>query len=167
VLGLKDIGCEKELPENQDTIQGNSEEKAAFVFEHYGVPCFADDTGLEVAALGGAPGVYSAMYAGPQRSDEDNIALLLKGLFNKKDRRARFRTVITLIADGVKEQFEGVVTGEILTEQRGQRGFGYDPVFLPSGHELAFSEMSMAEKNKISHRGLATRKLTEYLLEKL
>lgn len=165
VLSLEDIGCQDELPETKDTLEGNSLQKARYVYEKFQVNCFADDTGLEVEALGGEPGVYSAMYAGPQRNNEDNIRLLLKNLEGKSNRRARFRTVISLIIDGKTEQLEGIVEGRIISEMKGEKGFGYDPVFVPDGYSVTFAQMSMDEKNKISHRGHAIRKLVKYLQE--
>jgi XTP/dITP diphosphohydrolase len=163
LLSLKDIGCEEELPENQDTLEGNSREKADYVFENYQVSCFADDTGLEVDSLNGEPGVYSARYAGPQKSSEDNIHLLLENLQWKTNRSAQFRTVITLILDGEEHQFEGVVRGQITKDLKGVEGFGYDPVFVPQGYEQTFAEMSMEQKNAISHRGQAVAKLVNFL----
>jgi XTP/dITP diphosphohydrolase len=160
---LKDIGCYEELAEDQDTIEGNSLQKADYVFRHYHVDCFADDTGLEVEALNGAPGVISAMYAGPQRSASDNINLLLKNLEGKPSRRARFRTIITLILNGKVHTFEGIVNGTILTGGRGDDGFGYDPVFLPDGFSKTLAQMTMDEKNQISHRANAVRKLVNFL----
>lgn len=163
VVGLEAIGCHEELAETQSTIEGNSRQKAAYVWENYGVDCFADDTGLEVIALNGEPGVYSARYAGPQRDSQDNMRLLLERLAGKTDRRAQFRTVVTLVLKGEFHQFEGVVAGQIRQAPSGEKGFGYDPVFEPTGHSVTFAEMSLQEKNKISHRGHAIRKLTEYL----
>ncbi len=160
---LHDIGCTEELAEDQDTLEGNSFQKADYVFRKYNVDCFADDTGLEVAALGGAPGVYSARYAGPQRNADDNIDLLLRNLAGINDRRARFRTVITLITRQGTNTFEGIVNGVILNERRGSGGFGYDPVFLPDGSSRSMAEMTMAEKNEISHRAVAVRKLVNFL----
>lgn len=160
---LKDIGCFEELAEDQDTIEGNSLQKADYVYRHYHVDCFADDTGLEVEALNGAPGVISAMYAGPQRSATDNINLLLKNLEGKNNRRARFRTIITLILDGAVHTFEGIVNGTILNDRRGNDGFGYDPVFLPDNSSKTLAEMSMDEKNRISHRANAVGKLVNFL----
>jgi XTP/dITP diphosphohydrolase len=160
---LKDIGCTEELAEDQDTIEGNSFQKADYVYKHYHVDCFADDTGLEVDALNGAPGVISAMYAGPQRNANDNIDLLLRNLSGKSDRRARFRTIITLIQSGVVHTFEGIVNGKIIDDRRGDGGFGYDPVFLPDGHSRTLGEMSMEEKNLISHRAMAVKKLANFL----
>jgi XTP/dITP diphosphohydrolase len=161
---LSDIGCAEELPETQDTIPGNSLQKAMYVFTHYGITCFADDTGLEVDALNGAPGVYSARYAGPQRSSADNIELLLHNLKGRKDRGAQFRTAITLV--GFRPEpliFEGIVRGEICPTLRGSSGFGYDPVFLPNGHNRTFAEMTLDEKNQLSHRALAVSKLIAFL----
>jgi XTP/dITP diphosphohydrolase len=163
ILSLEDIGCRDELPETTDTLEGNSRQKAAFVFEKYGLPCFSDDTGLEVYALGGAPGVYSARYAGEQKNSDDNIDLLLKNLKNIEDRRAQFRTVITLMGMGEPQMFEGIVTGVILHERRGTGGFGYDPIFLPDGYLKSLAEMTMDEKNAISHRGRAVKQLVAYL----
>ncbi len=163
VLSLEDIGCHEELPEEQDTLEGNSAQKARFVYDHYGINCFADDTGLEVDALQGAPGVYSARYAGPQRNSEDNMQLLLSELEGKADRSAQFRTVVSLILAGEMQQFEGIVRGKILEQRAGAGGFGYDPVFTPEGYAQTFAEMEMEEKNSISHRGRAIRKLVEFL----
>lgn len=166
LLSLEDIGCHEELAEDQDTLEGNSSQKASYVFENYNEDCFADDTGLEVSALNGEPGVYSARYAGAQRNSEDNIDLVLKKLSGVDNRSAQFRTVITLITKEGTHQFEGVVKGQILTERKGQGGFGYDPVFLPDGSSKTLSEMTMEEKNKISHRGIAVKKLIEFLLQR-
>ncbi|MEQ8303264.1 MAG: non-canonical purine NTP diphosphatase [Cyclobacteriaceae bacterium] len=166
VLSLKDVGCEEELPEDADTIEGNSLQKAQYLFDHYNVNCFADDTGLEVQELNGEPGVYSARYAGAQRSSTDNIRLLLSKLEGKADRSARFKTVITLIEGGEVVQFEGIVNGVITEEERGAGGFGYDPIFLPDGYSKTMAEMTSAEKNAISHRGRAVQKLHAYLSDK-
>ncbi len=163
VLSLKDIGCQEELLEERDTLEGNSLQKAEYVFQKYKVSCFADDTGLEVEQLNGAPGVYSARYAGDQRNAIHNMDLLLKNLQGKSNRKARFRTVITLIQPSGLHQFEGIVEGTILNERRGKGGFGYDPIFLPEGFSLTLAEMNMEEKNKISHRARATEKLVEFL----
>ena len=150
LISLVDIGCLEELPETQNTLEGNSHQKAEYVYKNYNVPCFADDTGLEVFALDGEPGVYSAMYAGAQRDSADNIHLLLNKLNGSEDRKAQFRTVITLINEhGKVKQFEGTVKGEILSELKGTEGFGYDPVFLPKGHDQTFAEMSMPQKMKL------------------
>lgn len=164
ILSLADIKCNEELPETRNTLEGNSLQKAEYVLQHYNTPCFADDTGLEVEALQGAPGVYSARYAGNHRSNDDNIALLLQNLKNDTNRKAQFRTVITLI--GIEAQpvfFEGIIRGEIITEKRGSSGFGYDPVFVPEGHSRTFAEMTLEEKNQSSHRAIAVKKLAEYL----
>lgn len=163
VLSLSDIGCVEELREDEDTLEGNSLQKAQYIFDRYQVSCFADDTGLEVEALQGAPGVYSARYAGDQRNDNDNIRLLLKNLDKSVNRRARFRTIITLVMQGEVHQFEGIANGEILTSKRGEHGFGYDPIFLPEGHQKSMAELTSAEKNAISHRGRATQKLVAFL----
>jgi XTP/dITP diphosphohydrolase len=165
LVGLAEIGCVEELPEEQSTLEGNSLQKAEYVFKNFGVSCFADDTGLEVESLLGAPGVFSARYAGDQRNSEDNMKLLLKNLEGSKNRKARFRTVITLMTPTFTRQFEGVVTGQILNEYRGTGGFGYDPVFLPDAYHKTLAEMSMEEKNKISHRAQAVNKLVEFLNE--
>ena len=166
INSLADIGCAEELPETQDTIPGNSLQKAMYVFTHYGVPCFADDTGLEVDALNGEPGVYSARYAGPQRSSNDNINLLLKNLEGRATRAAQFRTVITLVGLGSEPTiFEGVVRGEIGTGLRGSSGFGYDPVFIPQGQLRTFAEMTLTEKNQLSHRAIAVSKLITFLAQ--
>lgn len=167
LLSLEDIGCTIELPEDQDTLEGNSLQKARYVYEHFMVDCFADDTGLEVAALNGAPGVYSARYAGPGKDTKDNMALLLNNLAGKPDRSAQFRTVITLILKGKQVQFEGIVKGKIADHHHGNEGFGYDPIFIPEGNTKTFAEMTQDEKNKISHRGLAIQKLVKYLREGL
>lgn len=163
--GLADIGCLEELPETHTTLEGNSLQKARYVFDLYKIPCFADDTGLEVGALKGEPGVHSARYAGEHRNPEDNIDLLLQKLHNTENRKARFRTVITLMEFSGVHTFEGIVEGEILLMRRGDQGFGYDPVFRPYGYDKTFAEMSLEEKNRISHRGEAVRKLVEYLTQ--
>jgi len=161
--GLHDIGCTTDLPETSDTLEGNARQKARYVWEHFGVNCFADDTGLEVFALDMAPGVYSARYAGEQRSSTDNMRLLLENLKNQSDRSARFRTVICLILEGEEYLFEGTVQGTIRHEPNGTEGFGYDPVFEPSGYAITFAEMSIEEKNIISHRGKAIAALRDFL----
>ncbi|GJM62031.1 MULTISPECIES: non-canonical purine NTP diphosphatase [Persicobacter] len=165
IISLKDIGCEVELPETQDTLEGNSLQKAQYVFDHFQVACFADDTGLEVHALGGEPGVYSARYAGPQRDSHDNMEKLLVELNGKEDRSAQFRTVITLLNEDGQQQFEGIAKGEIIQELSGEQGFGYDPIFKPENHQVTFAEMDKHQKNKISHRGRAVQKLIEYIKE--
>ncbi|MBO7437709.1 MAG: non-canonical purine NTP diphosphatase [Bacteroidaceae bacterium] len=163
VLSLNDIGCHEDIPETADTFQGNALQKARYVKEHYGYDCFADDTGLEVKALDGAPGVHSARYAGDHDS-EANMTKLLHELEKKSDRSAQFRTVIALILNGQEVLFEGIVTGQIATERHyGDGGFGYDPIFVPDGYTETFSQMSSQGKNLISHRGRAVRKLADYL----
>lgn len=163
ILSLEDIGCFDELPETCDTIEGNSLQKAQYIFDKYQTPCLADDTGLEVAALNGAPGVYSARYAGPQRSNVDNIRLLLANLSHETDRRARFKTVITLVGVGKVKTFQGIINGIILKEPRGTGGFGYDPIFQPDGFDHTLAEMTLEAKNQISHRAIAVKKLVDFL----
>ena len=163
--GLEEIGCKEELPEEQPTLEGNSFQKAEYVYKNFGISCFADDTGVEVDELRGAPGVHSARYAGAQRNAEDNMRLLLKNLAGSNNRKARFRTVITLITPKFTKQFEGVVKGQIIHEHIGKGGFGYDPIFLPDGYSKTLAEMNMEEKNAISHRALAVNKLVEFLKE--
>ena len=161
--GLHDIGCTTDLPETSDTLEGNARQKARYVWDNYRVNCFADDTGLEVTALDMAPGVYSARYAGDHRNSADNMRLLLDNLQNQSDRSARFRTVICLILEGEEYLFEGMVQGTIRPEPSGTEGFGYDPVFEPSGYAITFAEMSVEEKNIISHRGKAIAALRDFL----
>lgn len=163
LVSLAEIGCHEELPETGNTLDENAFQKARYVFEHYGVDCFADDTGLEVEALDGAPGVYSGRFAGEPRSDERNIDLLLERLKGKTNRRARFRTVFALILGGKEFSFDGIAEGEIIESRTGQGGFGYDPVFRPIGYEKTFAEISLEEKNQISHRGKAVKALTAFL----
>ena len=163
VLSLNDINCHEDIPETGDTFQDNALQKARYVKEHYGYDCFADDTGLEVKALGGAPGVHSARYAGDHDS-EANMTKLLRELEKKPDRSAQFRTVVALILNGQEDLFEGIVTGRIATERHyGESGFGYDPLFIPDGFTETFSQMSPENKNQVSHRGRAVRKLADYL----
>jgi len=163
ILSLSDINCFDDIPEEQDTIEGNASQKSFYVFEKFGVDCFADDTGLEVEALNGAPGVYSARYAGKECIAENNIEKLLHNLENQSNRKARFKTVISLIINKKEYLFEGLVNGIILTQKRGNGGFGYDPVFVPDGHTQTFAEMSAETKNNISHRALAVNKLGDFL----
>ncbi len=163
ILSLRDINCNDEIPETADNLEGNALMKARYVKEHYGYDCFADDTGLMVDALDGAPGVYSARYAGPGHDSEANMRLLLKNLEGVVDRNARFETVIALILNGETVIFRGQVEGEILLEPQGVDGFGYDPVFKPSVSPVSFACMSQDEKNAISHRGAATGLLIRYL----
>ncbi len=164
ILSLKDLGNTIEIPETGDTLEENSRLKARYLYDTYGLDCFADDTGLEVEALSGAPGVYSARYAGTPGDDRKNVDMLLENLKNAADRNARFRTVITLITNGREKQFKGVVNGKIINERRGNSGFGYDPVFVPNGYVTTFAEMSEEEKNRISHRGISIRKFADFLL---
>lgn len=163
ILSLADINCHEDIPETADTLSGNALQKARYVKEHYGYDCFADDTGLMVDALGGAPGVYSARYAGPGHDSAANMRLLLQNMEGKADRSARFVTVIALTLDGKEHTFEGCVEGEILTSPQGDGGFGYDPIFRPVGYHDSFAMMSADEKNAISHRGRATAKLLNFL----
>lgn len=163
---LNDIGCTDELPETSGTIPGNSRQKADYVWTHFGVSCFADDSGLVVDALGGEPGVDSAFYSGT-RDAAKNIQKLLTNLNGKSDRTARFITVFTLVLHGVEHQFEGIIEGQILMEPRGTGGFGYDPVFQPDGYGQTFAEMSLEEKGAISHRSRAMAKMVAYLNEQI
>ncbi len=163
IQSLKEIGFQGDIPETQDTLEGNASQKSQYIKDRYQVDCFADDTGLEVAALNGAPGVYSARYAGEQCSYEDNCNKLLVELKGKPDRSARFRTVISLLLNDKEYFFEGVIEGHIIEEKRGAEGFGYDPIFVPTGYDRTFSEMTLEEKNQISHRALATQKLVAFL----
>ena len=163
VLSLADINCHDEIPETSDTLEGNALIKARWVKDRYGFDCFADDTGLMVEALNGAPGVYSARYAGPHCSPEDNIDLLLKNLSGEPNRKAKFSTVVALILNGKDYIFEGSVNGIILEKHCGKSGFGYDPVFQPEESSLSFAEMAPEEKNAISHRGRAMSKLAQFL----
>ena len=163
LLTLKDLDLEDDIPETARTLEGNAKLKAKYVVEHYNIDCFADDTGLEVYCLNNEPGVLSARYAGEQKSSEDNIKLLLSRLIEKNDRRARFRTVIALHLDGNLHTFEGIVEGKIIHEKRGEKGFGYDPIFVPDGYDITFAEMSLNEKNMISHRAKAFAKMIEFL----
>ncbi|MCH2022664.1 MAG: non-canonical purine NTP diphosphatase [Saprospiraceae bacterium] len=163
-LSLMDIGCLEEIPETQQTIKGNALQKARYVYENYGKNCFSEDTGLIIDALNGAPGVYSARYGGPEKDANANIDKVLRELGATENRNAHFKTVIALILDGKEYTFEGIVNGTILKNRRGSFGFGYDPVFLPLGKFKSFAEMSSEDKNKISHRGIATDKLKSFLL---
>ena len=159
IVSLSDIGCTEELPETSDTLEGNALQKASYVKEHFGYDCFADDTGLEVEALNGEPGVRSARYAGDEHDSNANIEKLLSKLAGQPNRKARFRTVIALIMNGKTEFFEGRINGQIIDGRRGNTGFGYDPVFIPDGYSQTFAELGADEKNKISHRAIAARKL--------
>ena len=163
LLSLADIGCFEDIPETQNTIEGNAIQKAEYVKTKYGYDCFADDTGLKVTALNGAPGVYSARYAGSQRNPEDNMNKLLQELENTDVRTAQFKTVIALCLNNKLEVFEGICKGEIITSKRGNHGFGYDPIFKPDGYDKTFAELSLEEKNQISHRGKAIHQLVSFL----
>lgn len=169
VMGLAEIGCHEDIPETADTLEGNALQKALYVHDHYGVDCFADDTGLEVTALEGAPGVFTARFGamngyGESHDAEANIQCLLDKLEEAEDRTARFRTVVALVQNGEEHLFEGIVEGEILMQKVGEGGFGYDPVFAPlEGNGLAFAQMSAEDKNAISHRGRAIASLVEFL----
>jgi XTP/dITP diphosphohydrolase len=163
IVTLEEIGCTEDIPETKETIADNSAQKAEYIWDNYGINCFSDDTGLEVHALSGEPGVYSARYAGPQRNADDNMNLLLDKLTTASDRSAQFKTVITLVTDGVYHQFEGIVSGQIIHEKRGHEGFGYDPIFVPEDYNRTFAEMTMNEKAQLSHRARAFKKLTEFL----
>jgi XTP/dITP diphosphohydrolase len=162
-MTLSDIECYEDIPETGNSIEENASQKSHYIFNRYGVDCFADDTGLEIEALNGRPGVYSARYSGERCNFEDNINKVLFEMKEVVNRNAHFRTVISLIIKGVETQFEGTVNGQILTEKHGKEGFGYDPVFLPDGFDITFAEMPLKLKNSISHRGLAVQKLCEYL----
>ena len=162
LIGLKDIGCEDDIPETQHTIKGNSIQKVNYINSKYNLDCFADDTGLEISALNGDPGVFSARYAGSERNSKKNIEKVLKNLNNIKNRNARFKTVIALSYKGEILTFEGVCEGFISNEIQGNGGFGYDPIFKPKGINKTFAELSFDEKNKISHRAIAIKKLIDY-----
>ena len=166
VLSLSDIDCNDDIPETADTLQGNALIKARYIYEKYGVDCFADDTGLEVEALDGAPGVYSARYAGEECDSEANIKKLLHNLTDKNNRNAQFRTVIALIINGEERLFNGIVKGVITTEKMGTSGFGYDPIFIPEGFSESFAQMDASMKNSIRHRYRATEELSIFLKEK-
>ncbi len=163
LLSLTDIGCFEDIPEEEPTLEGNARQKAFYVFDRYGYPCFADDTGLEIEELNREPGVYSARYAGKGKDANANMDKVLSKLSKINNRKARFRTVISLVINGMETQFEGIVEGEILTEKKGNSGFGYDPIFRPLGFNQTFAEMSLTDKNKISHRGRAVEKLVSFL----
>ena len=167
LLRLKDIDCFDDLPETGLTIKSNASQKARYVFEKYGMDCFADDTGLEVFALNGRPGVFSARFAGPNADSAENIEKLLIEMKGVKDRLAFFRTVISLFIDGKEYFFEGQIDGKIKEIPSGNKGFGYDSVFLPDGYEKTFSEMEEAEKNRISHRAIAIKKLSDFLFQRI
>ena len=168
IKGLEEVGCYDDIPETADTLEGNALLKARYMYSHYGVDCFADDTGLEVEALDGQPGVFTARFGqmngyGNSHDADANMQCLLDKLQGEENRKARFRTVIALVCEGKEYIFEGIVEGEILTEKSGQEGFGYDPIFSPEGKGISFAEMSAEEKNQISHRGRAVEKLIAWL----
>ncbi len=163
LLSLKDIGCFEDIPETKNTIEGNAIQKAEYVKTHYGYDCFADDTGLEVDALNGAPGVYSARYAGEKRNADDNMDKLLNELSKYTDRNAQFKTVIALHLNGELKTYTGICQGEIITKKQGEKGFGYDPIFKPAEYNITFAEMDLNLKNKIGHRGKAISKLVDFL----
>lgn len=163
ILSLESIGCFEDIPETSDTIEGNAIQKANYITEKYGLDCFADDTGLEVDSLNGAPGVYSARYAGLQRSADDNMTKLLEALSHKENRKAQFKTVIALNLRGEQYLFTGTARGEITVAKTGNQGFGYDPIFQPEGFQETFAQLSLEIKNKISHRGKATQQLIDFL----
>ena len=164
IVSLVEIGCHEDIPETGLTLEENARQKSTYIVEHYNYDCFADDTGLEVDALNGEPGVHSARYAeGTDHDSEANMRKLLSKMSNAKDRTARFRTVISLIINGVEHQFEGRVEGRIATEKHGKEGFGYDPIFIPEGYDKSFAELGEEVKNQISHRARAVKKLAEYL----
>jgi len=162
VLNLNDIGCVEDIPETADTFEGNAKLKSSFVYQNFGLDCFADDSGLEIEALNNEPGVYSARYSG-SRDNAENINLVLRKLENVPNRKARFKTVISLIHKGENHVFEGKIEGTIRTDLSGLKGFGYDPIFQPNGYEITFAEMDMAEKNAISHRAIALKKMIDFL----
>lgn len=164
IVSLKDIGCDVDIPETGNTLEDNALQKAEYVKQHYGLDCFADDTGLEVDALNGAPGIHSARYAeGTDHDSNANMDKLLKELGNNNNRKARFRTVIALLLNGETHLFEGIVNGKIIYEKHGTEGFGYDPIFVPDGYEQSFAELGMEIKNQISHRARAVKKLADFL----
>ncbi len=160
---LSDIDCNEEIPETGDTLESNASQKSTYIYSKYKINCFSDDTGLEIEALNGAPGVYSARYSGEDKDAKKNMDKVLQELKGIQNRRARFRTVISLIIDGKEYQFEGIVNGQITEFESGREGFGYDPIFMPDGYTKTFAELPLSEKNKISHRGNAVKKLVEFL----
>mgnify|MGYP006141547493 FL=1 len=163
IVSLEEIGCTEDIPETADTIEGNAILKANYVTEKYGYDCFADDTGLEVETLNGAPGVYSARYAGEQKDANDNMDKLLSELSDKPNRKANFKTVIALNLNGKQNLFTGIINGKIIEEKIGTNGFGYDPIFVADGYEKTFAELTMEEKSTISHRGIAVKELILFL----
>lgn len=163
LLSLKDINCNTDIPETSDTLEGNALLKAQYIYNNFGINCFADDTGLEVEALNNEPGVYSARYAGENKNPETNMFKVLDNLREKENRKARFRTVIALILNGKEYLFEGIINGKITNSKQGSAGFGYDPIFMPEGYNETFAELGNNIKNKISHRALAINKLSDFL----
>ena len=163
LLSLKDIGCFEDVPETQPNIKGNAIQKAEYIKLHYGFDCFADDTGLEVEALNGSPGVFSARYAGPKRNDNDNMSLLLENLKEKENRNAQFKTVVALHLNNNLDTFTGICKGEITSSKQGDQGFGYDPIFKPNGYDNTFAQMDLKLKNSIGHRGKAVQQLVAFL----
>ena len=163
IVSLEDIGCYVDIPETAETIEGNAILKANYVTDNYGLPCFADDTGLEIESLNNEPGVYSARYAGEQKNADDNMNLVLQKLESQANRNAQFKTIIALNINNEQHLFEGIVKGEITTEKSGSQGFGYDPIFQPAGFSTTFAEMTMEQKSVISHRGIAVQKLINFL----
>ena len=166
LLSLSDIGFSEEIPEIKNTIEENASDKAYYIYNRFNINCFADDTGLEIEALSNEPGVYSARYAGKNASFDDNMNKVLEKMSGISNRNAVFRTVISLVENGIEKQFEGRIKGKIAIEKKGNEGFGYDPIFIPEGYQSTFSEMSLTEKNKISHRAIAVNKLIQYLKKK-
>ncbi len=166
IVGLNEIGCHEDIPETAATIEGNAILKANYVTEKYGLDCFADDSGLEVDAINGAPGVYSARYAGEPKNDDNNLNKLLLDLKDETQRKANFKTVICLNINGQQQLFTGIINGTITHEKKGNNGFGYDPVFRADGHSKTFAELTMEEKSRISHRGIAVKKLIDFLNKK-
>lgn len=166
IISLDELGCYEDIPETAPTLAGNALQKARYIFDKFKVDCFADDTGLEIEALDGRPGVYSARYAGEEKNSEANMNKVIKELENSANRNAQFKTVVALIINGEEHLFEGVVEGSIIDDKRGAAGFGYDPIFIPNGYSTTFAEMNLDEKNKISHRARATVKLVEFLNKK-
>ncbi|RGN51372.1 MULTISPECIES: non-canonical purine NTP diphosphatase [unclassified Bacteroides] len=163
LLSLKDINCDTDIPETADTLEGNALLKAQYIYNNFGINCFADDTGLEIEALNNEPGVYSARYAGENKNPEANMLKVLDNLREKENRKARFRTVIALILNGKEYLFEGIINGKITNSKQGSAGFGYDPIFMPEGYNETFAELGNNIKNKISHRALAINKLSDFL----
>lgn len=163
IISLNELGCHEDIPETANTLQGNALLKVQYIYEHYHYDCFSDDTGLEIEALNGEPGVYSARYAGVDKDSESNMNKVLSKMKNEKNRKAQFRTVVALIIDGKHYSFDGIIKGEITNEKHGNSGFGYDPIFRPLESQFTFAEMPASEKNHISHRALALQKLSDFI----